>query len=477
MFGGGCSAVQVVAEKTASTGQRMVLLARLNVDSPVMPGVDELEARGVAADLHQTHDAYLWSIDDFVPWWATEIGAMRILEAPFTNSGALGLWAGVRADARMARRYAQGVPKPDPYAWRRDSPTVTVDLGGVAKDYPVRQSNLQELAALLPESGPVNWSGLGVLSNLYSVTHAGAERGLIGALAKMPLFQRLTWKTPKEDTVDLRGTRLTALILRGVNHPMHIRLPDSCAQLQLEGRYDLVTVDAEDVREGFELQLKGPFSGLPNGLDEVLEVTFFDAACIDAAALTAWRELRSLRIVGSASRIRNTGALQALKHLKCFNGSEIYGLDAHEFPATGLYDVRIDGLRATDAKVLRQRLRDLPRAQFSKTRSDKWIAENFDNPFRSWESDGAAFGKAAMKLWKDGVKAAAAFGGKATASDARDLVKSLVLRLNKLDERHGIDTLRREQACEALDVLVRDHLGGVLDAEETQHVIDATRDW
>ena len=137
------------------------------------------------------------------------------------------------------------------------------------------------------------------------------------------------------------------------------------------------------------------------------------------------------------------------------------------------------GLRASDAKVLRRRLADVDRLELTKARSDRWLTDNIDNPFRDWDADGPAFGKAAMKLWKRALQEARKVDGAPSREQASTIVLALVDGLNRLDGRHGvvIDTLRREQACDAILDLVRRHLVGALTPEETQELVDSRRDF
>jgi len=46
------------------------------------------------------------------------------------------------------------------------------------------------------------------------------------------------------------------------------------------------------------------------------------------------------------------------------------------------------------------------RLELTKARSDRWLADNIDNPFCDWDADSPAFGKAAMKLWKSALQEA-----------------------------------------------------------------------
>lgn len=476
IFGGGYGAAQVVAEKGLGKKRRVLLLG-LNIDSAVPPDLASVSA-AAPLSVFLPKDGYLWAIDDVVPWWAQEIGDLPVGQPPFTQTGYMGTWESIRHNARLARRYARGAPKPNPNWWRVELPQVRVDIGGAPGNFKQLTSHLDARELLPPRTQAVNWNGLQALPNLTSLVHSGIDHGLVAAIPDVPVLERLTWHAPAERMIDLRHTRLTDVSLVDVDHCVEIWLPEGCAHLGIEGRYDLATIHAPDTGEGFDLWLKGPFNGLPHGIETVQEVTLVVGRHLDLAAFATWPELKSLRIVGTATSLDNVAALRELKQLRNLEGRELYRIDVQGFPTDlPMHSITIDGLRADDAKILRKRLKHIPHVAFSKTRSDKWIAEYFDNPFRNWDADGPAFGKAAMKLWQEAVHTAHAIDGMASIEKVRTTVLALVAGLNKLNKRYDIDTLRREQACEAIAALVQDHLGGALDAEQTQAVIDEARDW
>jgi hypothetical protein len=84
-----------------------------------------------------------------------------------------------------------------------------------------------------------------------------------------------------------------------------------------------------------------------------------------------------------------------------------------------------------------------------------------------------------MKLWKRALQEARKVDGAPSRERASTIVLALVDGLNRLDGRHGvvIDTLRREQTCDAILDLVRRHLVGALTPEETQELVDSRRDF
>jgi hypothetical protein len=251
----------------------------------------------------------------------------------------------------------------------------------------------------------------------------------------------------------------------------------------LDGRYDLTTLNGPDLAEPFSLTLSaGASGGLPKGVD-ALHRLHVQSRRIDLAPLAALRKLASLTCRGALAGIDHIDVLRGSKNLRSLTGYDIYGFSAEDFPSLAdcphLSEVEIHGLRAGDAKILRRRLADVDRLELTKARSDRWPTDNIDNPFRDWDTDNPAFGKAAMKLWKSALQEARKLDGVSSRERASAIVLDLVDGLNRLDGRHGvtIDTLRREEACDAIRDLVRRHLVSALTPEETQKLVDSRRDF
>jgi len=418
----------------------------------------------------------LW-VPAFVPWWAQCIGEAPV-RPPTSSNESYGGWGVIAILALLARMKRAGHRVP---ARSHDPAPVVVDLGGRPGEM-LRDSHRLNTRDLLPDVGmPVEWQGLSALSCITDLAHEGADRGLLEMARQLPFLRYLTWRSPQADVIDLRDTQLLKVSLLAVDRPLTVLLPATTFALVLDGRYDLTTLDVPDLSERFSLTLSGLTSrGIPKGVD-ALHQLHVQSRRIDLAPLVALRKLTDLTCRGAA--IGHIDVLRGLKNLRSFTGYDIYGFSAEDFP--GLTDcphlsaVAIHGLRASDAKVLRRRLADVDRLELTKARSDRWLTDNIDNPFRDWDADGPAFGKAAMKLWKRALQEARKVDGAPSREQASTIVLALVDGLNRLDGRHGvvIDTLRREQACDAILDLVRRHLVDALTPEETQELVDSRRDF
>lgn len=114
------------------------------------------------------------------------------------------------------------------------------------------------------------------------------------------------------------------------------------------------------------------------------------------------------------------------------------------------------GLLASDAKVLRERLKGFWNAHVDRPRSAKWIAENINNPFCDWGDDDQALGRRANALWR---KALADARRQDSVAASLCIVTEFTDGLRVLAEEFPLDTLRREQATEAIERLAHLELG------------------
>ncbi|HJZ34328.1 MAG TPA: hypothetical protein VKF35_24650 [Hyphomicrobiaceae bacterium] len=473
ILGGGYGAAQVIAAEPDGSDPWVQLL-RLDVDGALPPQLSEVAVSAAESAIADQDDC-LW-VPAFVPWWAQRIGEARV--RPRASPRGYGGWEGIAIGAQLARMKRSGHPVP---AWSYDPAPVVVDLGGRPSEMR-RDSHRLDTRDLLPDgSMPVKWQGLSALSCITDLEYEGADRGLLEVARQLPFLRRLSWRLPQADVIDLRDTQLLELSLLAVDGPLTVLLPATTFALVLDGRHDLMTLNVPDLSERFSLTLSGGTSrGLPKGADALYRLRV-QSRQIDLAPLVALRKLADLTCRGAT--IDHIDVLRELKNLRSFAGYDIYGFSAEDFPVLAdcphLSAVTIHGLRAGDAKILRRRLADVDRLELTKARSDRWLADNIDNPFRDWDGDGPAFGKAAMKLWKRALQEARALDGAPSREQASAIVLALVDGLNRLDGRYGatIDTLRREQACDAILDLVRRHLCNALTREETQQLVDSRRDF
>jgi hypothetical protein len=493
ILGGGHGALQVTAfdpdidpRHPGKYPKYQLLL--LDVDSAEMPGAELVDAAEPAQP--DPGDEELWVMQTSVPWWATHVPGTQRQRTPSGHcNGYAGGWEGVAIVAHHRRLERQGqAARP----WQHDDTLVHLDLGqgptlAVRRDHDGLKRGDFERLCPAPEQ-PIHWQGLQVLSRVNEVTVSGAASGLREALPTWPDLRVLNWTDVPGGELDLRALPLGSVSLRDVRQPLLLRLPPTVRSLALMGTGSaLVTVEAPDWHERFGIELLSmPSLALPRGVQDLRKLSVAAMAELDLAALHATPQLADLTVRADRARLSNTGALRDLPNLRAFTAYELYDFDAQAFPTPddcpGLDWVSIHGLRADSAKQLKARLKPFPQVALDlrKARGAKWLADNLDNPFRDWEQlVNPAFGAKAMKLWVQALNDARRLMAAGTPSEAgvKAVVKALVQGLNRLNRHGEIDTLLREEACDAIWQLGQTHLGAAVPEAQVQAWVDALRDW
>lgn len=492
ILGGGYGAVQVIAfqhdDDPRHPGQYpKVQLLRLDLDLPHSPSAAEVDAANPAHHILYSGETdildELW-VSPELPWWVMCVEGAKRTRSPSGQCRGWGGWESPRLSAHLARMVRQGHALPAVNS--HDDTPVLLDLGqGVSRTVRRDTWRLFDMDALCPdEDQPIDWAGFDVLRSFTEITLFGKPRGFFEhAAVHLPHLRTLQWVRPDSDVLDFSHLPLTSIRLRNIDRPLTVCVPPSAWSLALHGSaVGQVTVDAPDLGECFMLETTGTDGvALPLGVQDLSCLTLGKQRQVDFAPLAALPRLISLKVWHSRSKALNIGALRSLKVLRSFAATDLYGFDPEQFPTRQdcplLGSVSIDGLRVDDARVLKIRLKGLPSLDLRKARSAKWLEENYTNPFKDWDDVSDAFAKKAMALWKDALKAARELTPTATASQAQVIVSTLVQGLNKLDKKGDIDTVRREEACEAICRLVREHLGDVVSEDAVQGWIDEEREW
>jgi hypothetical protein len=315
----------------------------------------------------------------------------------------------------------------------------------------------------------LRWSALDALPELRELAYDGTDTGLVAYVASRPSLKHLMWSGHDCADVDLRGSRLEQLGIDPTARRFVVRVPKAGTLRELriraprvDGALHVVVDDAREGR-GLTITLFGARSSAPTrieGVPKLEALRHWFANEVDAREVARFRELRELEIMGdptcAMSRCEKLAALAELRVLVLRNA---YDVDAATLPAReklrALERVEIDGVRAANAAAMRARFDGVARFSMRGVRSEKWLRENLDNPFREWSDEyGARVGAAAAKAWKTASRAIEALGARATAPKIEAMLRAFVAAFNALDAKPGLDTIQVEQVSDAYDALV-----------------------
>ncbi|MCB9574360.1 MAG: hypothetical protein H6709_19950 [Kofleriaceae bacterium] len=358
-------------------------------------------------------------------------------------------WLALPAAARAAYKAAHR---------RRDD--VTLDLGALTVTARADRARLHVDAAALPPGTALRWAGLDDLGCLTELDYDGDDPGVIGHLRARPMIAELSWSAHGQATIDLRELTITTFATT-LAAPLTLHLPPSVTTLRVRG--DARHLTCHQAGDGRRLELwVGPDDdgrlALPaGGLARLDALHVWGARRVDAAAIATWTALTRLHVHGDAVTLDGVERLAALTALRRLELIHCYGLDAAAFPAAAtawpaLTSASIDGHRKADAAALRARLAGVASVELRGGKTDAWLSANLDNPFRDWVDRAAAVGRAAAAAWRT---ACAALDGARSRRTTEAALRALVDAFNRLGDRHGLDTVDREEVGEAFLTLSR----------------------
>lgn len=185
-----------------------------------------------------------------------------------------------------------------------------------------------------------------------------------------------------------------------------------------------------------------------------------------ADILREYPKLRELRLWGNPGKLTNFAKISELSNLEVLTTMDLFGFTAEEVPKPEelqkLYMLWMDSLPEDAAKEVKKLYKNRKSEGLdlwiTKPRKAEWLAQNLENPFRSW--DGAehitpANAKKAADIYRKTRAAMVKLidgAGKDIEKDAEALVRDYTEGFNKMDRKKPfIDTIERDEVFTALD--------------------------
>ena len=312
-------------------------------------------------------------------------------------------------------------------------------------------------------------------------------------LQSTPFITELVLENHGQTKLDFSKTSIHRLSidLTGVEE---LRLNDDLEELLLLGDMsDNCQILVKDHGASLRLHLD---NSLPKGLglkdlgaihcSNILEIDF-------AQILNNYPNLRELRLWGKPGNILNFHKLSELKELINFSTVDLFGFTAEDIPKPEdlpqLSMFWMSSLPEDAAKVAKKYYKKLQdkglNLWITKPRKAEWLAQNLDNPFRSWdgqENISTANAKKAASLYRKtraSVIKLLENPNEDTMKYIEVLIREYTQGFNKMDKRNCfIETIEREDIYDALveilDLLPED-LG--MDKEKFIEIFDELKDF
>ena len=196
-----------------------------------------------------------------------------------------------------------------------------------------------------------------------------------------------------------------------------------------------------------------------------------------ADILRAYPKLRELRLWGKPGNLINFAKISEFSELEVLTTMDLFGFTADEVPKPEslqkLYMLWMDSLPEDAAKevkkLYKKRKGEGLDLWITKPRKAEWLAQNLENPFRSWDGEEhitPANAKKAADIYRKTRAAMVKLieaPSKDIEKDAEALVRDYTEGFNKMDKKKPfIDTVERDEVFTALDgilSLIPDELG------------------
>ena len=319
------------------------------------------------------------------------------------------------------------------------------------------------------------------------------HKNLYEYLQSTPFITELVLENHGQTKLDFSKTSIhrISIDLTGVEE---LRLNDDLEELVLLGDMsDNCQILVKDHGASLRLQLD---RSLPKvlGLKDLGAIHCSNILEIDfAQILNNYPRLRELRLWGKPGHILNFHKLSELKELVVFSTVDLFGFTAEDIPKPEdlprLSMFWMSSLPEEAAKVAKKYYKKQQdkglNLWITKPRKAEWLAQNLDNPFRSWdgqENISTANAKKAASLYRKtraSVRKLLENPNEDTMEHIEVLIREYTQGFNKMDKRNCfIETIEREDIYDALieilDLLPED-LG--MDKEKFIEIFDELKDF
>ena len=212
-----------------------------------------------------------------------------------------------------------------------------------------------------------------------------------------------------------------------------------------------------------------------------------------ADILRAYPKLRELRLWGKPGNLINFDKVSEFSDLEVLTTMDLFGFTADEVPKPEklqkLYMLWMDSLPEDAAKevkkLYKKRKGEGLDLWITKPRKAEWLAQNLENPFRSWDGEEhitPANAKKAADIYRKTRAAMVKLieaPSKDIEKDAEALVRDYTEGFNKMDKKKPfIDTVERDEVFTALDgilSLIPDELG--IDQDKLLDLFDQLKEF
>ena len=311
-------------------------------------------------------------------------------------------------------------------------------------------------------------------------------------LEACPFLMELQLRNHGQESLDFRKSHLQRLTLslQGVNR---LYLNEDLQELTIIGESSgICRIFVNGQGEALQLHCHEeiPFYSDLKNL-RALQVSGIDRMDMKSLAEN-YPNLKSLRLWGRPGNIDNFAAVADLKKMQQFSTMDLFGFGAEDIPnpdkmkdLSWFWMTSLPEEAAKKIKSLYKKSKaDGLDLNISKPRKKEWLAQNLDNPFRSWEGESHIAASTARKAatiyrkTRGEVLKLIEREGLEVEISLSAAIKDYTEAFNKMDTRYSfIETEERENIYEALWAIVDLVPEAMASREKLIAVFEKTRDF
>lgn len=280
---------------------------------------------------------------------------------------------------------------------------------------------------------------------------------LINFIASNPLISRLELNEHGQKELDFSKTNINELML-DISNLEYLKLNKEIRFLSIYGDFKNI----ENLK--IEHPLNGRFLEINHHSNPDIEIPNFELINLSKLSLSTkktcfssisknYPNLESLKIWGQPGYIVNFNHLSKLKKLNTLQLQDLFGFSQEDLPRKEdlphLEFLWLTSIPKGVGQFMKKEFKHVLNLRITKLRSEKWLVENLNNPFRNWdgrEGISKANAKIAFNAFK---KLNTEVEKKIDFNNVKNAFLEFIEVFNVMNEKSGcIETIEREEVYE-----------------------------
>lgn len=320
-----------------------------------------------------------------------------------------------------------------------------------------REIKLNSYSIFIEKEDDIDVFELSKLPALTEIHFTGENKELVDFIASNPLISTLELKKHNQKTLDFSKTNIDKLMLD---------ISDlECLKLNTEIRFLSIFGDFNNIDKlKIEHPLDGKFLEINHYSKPDIEIPNFNLINLSKLSLLAnhvnfnlisdkYPNLESVKIWGKPGYISEFKHLSKLKKIKTIQLQDLFGFSVNDIPKQEeLPQLEFLWLTSVPKEVgqfVKKEFKHIPNLSVTKLRDEKWLVENLNNPFRSWDGRDGILKVNAKKAFNAFKKLNGEIEKLTQSNEIKNAFLEFIEVFNIMDKKSKcIETIEREDIYE-----------------------------